>query len=145
MEKFIIEGGIPLQGAVTPSGNKNAALPLLAACLLTEEPVILHNVPDIRDVSDMRMLIESLGVEIVDLGGRSWRITARTVRPADLDPDLCRRIRASVKRQAANNGRAAFLFPEGVTSPCKGMPPSMTNFSMGSSSDALRCCIISIT
>ena len=62
MEKFIIEGGIPLQGEVTPSGNKNAALPLLAACLLTEEAVILHNVPDIRDVNDMRLLIESLGV-----------------------------------------------------------------------------------
>lgn len=96
MEKFIIEGGIPLKGVVTPSGNKNAALPLLAACLLTGEPVILHNVPDIRDVNDMRMLIESLGVEVADLGDRSWRITARSVRPADLDPDLCRRIRASI-------------------------------------------------
>jgi len=106
MEKFIIEGGIPLQGEVTPSGNKNAALPLLAACLLIEAPVILHNVPDIRDVNDMRMLIESLGVEIVDLGGRSWRITARTVRPADLDPDLCRRIRASIMLAGPMTARA---------------------------------------
>jgi UDP-N-acetylglucosamine 1-carboxyvinyltransferase len=106
MEKFIIEGGIPLQGAITPSGNKNAALPLLAACLLTEEPVILHNVPDIRDVNDMRMLIESLGVEIVDLGGRSWQITACTVRPADLDPDLCRRIRASIMLAGPMTARA---------------------------------------
>ncbi|RPJ39440.1 MAG: UDP-N-acetylglucosamine 1-carboxyvinyltransferase, partial [Chloroflexi bacterium] len=47
MEKFVIEGGCPLHGEVTPSGNKNAALPLLAACLMTEEPVILRNVPDI--------------------------------------------------------------------------------------------------
>ena len=53
MEKFIIEGGSPLQGIVTPGGNKNAALPLLAACLLTEEPVVLHNVPRIRDVSEL--------------------------------------------------------------------------------------------
>ena len=96
MEKFMIEGGIPLRGEVTPGGNKNAALPLLAACLLTEEPVILHNVPRIRDVSDMCHLIESLGATVEDLGGHSWRITARTLRPADLDPDLCRRIRASI-------------------------------------------------
>jgi len=106
MEKFIIEGGIPLQGEVTPSGNKNAALPLLAACLLTEQPVILHNVPDIRDVNDMRLLIESLGVEIVDLGNRSWRITASTVRPADLDPDLCCRIRASILLAGPMTARA---------------------------------------
>lgn len=96
MEKFIIEGGIPLRGDVTPSGNKNAALPILAACLLTEEPVILHNVPQIRDVIDMRTLLESLGVQVENLGGNSWRFTARDLRAADLDPDMCRRIRASI-------------------------------------------------
>lgn len=96
MEKFIIEGGIPLKGEITPSGNKNAALPILAACLMTDEPVILHNVPNIRDVSDMRQLVASLGVEIEGLGENSWHIAARTVRPADLDPDLCSRIRASI-------------------------------------------------
>ncbi|MCJ7622545.1 MAG: UDP-N-acetylglucosamine 1-carboxyvinyltransferase [Anaerolineaceae bacterium] len=96
MDKFIIEGGVPLSGEVTPAGNKNAALPLLAACLLTEEEVILHNVPAIRDVLDMRLLIESLGVEIVDLGSGSWRITACTIRPADLNPDVCKKIRASI-------------------------------------------------
>ena len=96
MEKFVIEGGIPLRGEVTPSGNKNAALPLLAACLLTEEPVVLHNLPRIRDVSDMRRLVESLGAQVDDLGEDSWRVTARTVRPADLDPGLCRNIRASI-------------------------------------------------
>jgi UDP-N-acetylglucosamine 1-carboxyvinyltransferase len=96
MEKFVIEGGIPLNGEVTPAGNKNAALPILSACLLTGDPVILHNVPNIRDVNDMRKLIGSLGVKIEELGGSSWRVTARAVRPADLDPDLCRRIRASI-------------------------------------------------
>lgn len=96
MEKFTIEGGIPLKGEVTPSGNKNAALPMLAATLLTDEPVVLHNLPNIRDVRDMRQLIARLGVDIEDLGDNSWRITARTVRPADLDPDLCIRIRASI-------------------------------------------------
>jgi UDP-N-acetylglucosamine 1-carboxyvinyltransferase len=96
MEKFVIEGKIPLRGEVTPSGNKNSALPLLAACLLTDEPVILRNVPRIRDVSDMRRLIESLGVAVDDLDANTWRVTAQTVRPADLDPDLCQRIRASI-------------------------------------------------
>jgi len=96
MEKFIIHGGVPLSGEVTPSGNKNAALPLLAACLLTDEPVMLHNVPDIRDVQDMRSLLVSLGVQVEPLENHSWRIQAAEVRPADLDPDLCRRIRASI-------------------------------------------------
>jgi UDP-N-acetylglucosamine 1-carboxyvinyltransferase len=96
MEKLIIQGGVPLHGEVTPSGNKNAALPLLAACLLTDEPVILHNVPEIRDVQAMRLLIESLGVRIETVDNHTWRIHAKQVRPADLDPELCRRIRASI-------------------------------------------------
>lgn len=96
MEKFIIEGGTPLHGEVTPAGNKNAALPLVAACLLTKEPVILHNVPHIQDVLVMRKLIESLGARVEDLAADSWRITAADVRPADLNPDICRRIRASI-------------------------------------------------
>ncbi len=96
MEEFVIEGGMPLNGVITPAGNKNAALPLLAACILTDEPVILHNVPRIRDVLDMRELISSLGVSFDELDPSTWKITAKEVRPADLDPDLCRRIRASI-------------------------------------------------
>ena len=96
MEKFIIEGGIPLRGEVTPSGNKNAALPILAACLLADEPVILRNVPQIRDVLDMRTLLESLGVQVETLGENTWQLIVRTLHSADLDPDMCRRIRASI-------------------------------------------------
>ncbi len=96
MEEFIIEGGVPLRGEITPAGNKNAALPLLAACLLTDEPVVLHNVPQIRDVLDMRSLIESVGTRVDVLENRTWRITTPALRPADLDPNLCRRIRASI-------------------------------------------------
>ncbi len=96
MEKFIIEGGTPLNGEVTPAGNKNAALPLVAACLLTDEPVILRNVPRIKDVDVMRRLVESLGAQVEELDSDSWRIAARDLRPADLDPSLCRRIRASI-------------------------------------------------
>jgi UDP-N-acetylglucosamine 1-carboxyvinyltransferase len=96
MEKFVIEGRKPLQGEVTPSGNKNGALPMLAACLLTEEPVILHNVPEIRDIQAMRTLLESLGVKIDSLSKNTWKIQASEIRPADLDPEMCRRIRASI-------------------------------------------------
>jgi UDP-N-acetylglucosamine 1-carboxyvinyltransferase len=96
MDEFIIEGGIPLHGEVTPSGNKNAALPLLAACLLTAEPVILRNMPQIRDVQAMRKLIESLGAVVEELDATTWRITTRELVASHLDPDLCRRIRASI-------------------------------------------------
>jgi UDP-N-acetylglucosamine 1-carboxyvinyltransferase len=96
MDQFVIQGGYPLSGEFTPSGNKNAALPLLAACTLTEEPVVLHNVPDIQDLQTMRSLLLSLGVAIELIGNHSWRVQAKSLRPADLDPDLCRRIRASI-------------------------------------------------
>ena len=96
MDKFIINGGIPLKGEVTPGGNKNATLPLLAACLLTEEPVILNNVPDIQDVQTMGKLIKSLGVKITDLGKNTWQVQASHINPTELDPDLCRKIRASI-------------------------------------------------
>ena len=96
MEKFVIEGGHPLHGEVTPAGNKNAALPLLAACLLTDEPVVLRNVPHIQDVEVMKKLIESAGARVDEVDRTSWRVTARDLRPDELDPDLCRRIRASI-------------------------------------------------
>ncbi len=96
MDKFIIQGGIPLQGTVTPSGNKNAALPLLAACLLTKEEIILHNLPEIRDVIAMRELIQSMGVKMELIDNHSWRIHAQEVHPQDLDPERCKQIRASI-------------------------------------------------
>jgi UDP-N-acetylglucosamine 1-carboxyvinyltransferase len=96
MPAFRIEGGRPLQGAVRASGNKNAALPLMTACLMTEEPVVLHNVPDIGDVQTMLRLLESLGVQIQSAGPGSWRLQAGQVGEARLDPELCRRIRASI-------------------------------------------------
>jgi UDP-N-acetylglucosamine 1-carboxyvinyltransferase len=96
MEQLIIEGQVPLRGEVTPSGNKNAALPMLAGCLLTSDPVILHNVPDIRDVQCMVTLLQQLGVQFQALDRHSWRIQAADVRATDLDPEICRRIRASI-------------------------------------------------
>ncbi len=96
MEKFIIEGGIPLKGDFTPSGNKNAALPLLAACILTDEPVTLKNMPNILDVLAMKRLMESLGVQINILENNTWQIHAKEVSFSDLDPELCKKIRASI-------------------------------------------------
>nr|HID14669.1 UDP-N-acetylglucosamine 1-carboxyvinyltransferase [Anaerolineae bacterium] len=96
MEKFIIEGGHPLFGAITASGNKNAALPLLAACLLTDEPVTLYNLPAIGDVQTMGELLSDVGVSIEKLDSHTWRVHAREVRTSELNPDLFGRIRGSI-------------------------------------------------
>lgn len=109
MDKFIIDGGIPLKGEVTPSGNKNAALPILSACLLTEQPVILHNIPDILDVRTMRALLESLGVQFETLDTHTWKIEAKKICPAELDPELCRNIRASILLAGPMLARAGYI------------------------------------
>lgn len=96
MDKFIIEGGIPLQGEVEPSGNKNAALPILAACLLTDEKITLRNVPNIQDVQTMRRLLQSFGVMVNCLDEHTWEVQAANLCPADLDPDISSKIRASI-------------------------------------------------
>jgi len=96
MEKFVIEGGYPLSGAVTPSGNKNAALPLLAACLLTDEPVVLRNLPSIGDVETMGELLSDVGVSIQKLDPHTWRVHARDVRTSRVSPELFGCIRGSI-------------------------------------------------
>ena len=93
---YIVEGGQRLSGAIEPSGNKNAALPIIAATLLTDQPVELSNVPRIRDVEALVELLISLGAEAEWTGRNTLRIHARVVQPATLDPDLCSRIRASI-------------------------------------------------
>jgi UDP-N-acetylglucosamine 1-carboxyvinyltransferase len=96
MEKFIIEGCHPLKGEITPAGNKNAALPILAACLLTDKPITLFNVPHIQDVLTMKSLLESLGVNIEIIKPNTWNVHAKNIRVAQLDPELLMRIRASI-------------------------------------------------
>jgi len=96
MDKFIIEGGIQLRGTVTPSGNKNAVLPIIAAALLTDEPVTLRNVPRIRDVEDMLALLVSLGVEVREESRHDLVLHARNIRTTELDRDICSRIRTSI-------------------------------------------------
>jgi UDP-N-acetylglucosamine 1-carboxyvinyltransferase len=96
MERFIIKGGIPLNGSVIPSGNKNAALPILAATLLTDKPVTLHNLPNIGDVQTMLTLLEDLGAEVQPLDNHSVTIQTRAIRSTCPDPRLFSQIRGSL-------------------------------------------------
>lgn len=96
MDELIIEGGIPLRGTLTPSGNKNAALPALAACLLTDEPIVLHNLPDIQDVHTMLDLLSDIGVQVERLDTHSWRLHAREIRLPPFAREKFRRIRGSI-------------------------------------------------
>jgi UDP-N-acetylglucosamine 1-carboxyvinyltransferase len=96
MPKFVVEGGRPLNGTIRPAGNKNAALPIVAATLLTEESVTLENVPDIRDVRTLLELLAILGAEVEWLGDNRVRVTARDVGASDLDAGMAARIRASI-------------------------------------------------
>jgi len=96
MEKFVIEGGYPLTGELTPSGNKNEALPVLAATLLTDDEVTLKNLPKIRDVEVMCEVIRSVGGQAEWVGPNELKVCARGVSTGALDAELCRRIRASI-------------------------------------------------
>ncbi|MCP4423519.1 MAG: UDP-N-acetylglucosamine 1-carboxyvinyltransferase [Chloroflexi bacterium] len=116
MSKFIIEGGRPLRGAITVSGNKNAALKLFPACILTGEPVVLHNIPDIQDVRNTILVLRDLGAEVTDLGGGSWRVHAQDIVKTDLDSDLAGRTRGSIVFSGpmlARMGRVTLPLPGG--------------------------------
>jgi UDP-N-acetylglucosamine 1-carboxyvinyltransferase len=93
-ESFVIEGGRPLSGRLRASGNKNGVLPILSACLLTDEPVQLSNVPRIRDVDTMVGLLQSLGAEVEWTGDNEVRVHAQDIH-ADVDAELANQIRAS--------------------------------------------------
>src|ERR1700726_2613314 len=92
----MVEGGPRLGGTIDPAGNKNAALPIIAASLLTEHPVSLQNVPRIRDTETLVELIRSVGASAEWRERNTLDIHAKTIRAADLDPVLCARIRASI-------------------------------------------------
>jgi UDP-N-acetylglucosamine 1-carboxyvinyltransferase len=117
MEKFVIEGGVPLSGTVLPAGNKNGALPILAASILTEEEVVIRNVPRIRDVETMLELLERLGVAVAWLGPNEVSLCAKDLdRSGEVDRDLSERIRASFLLAGpllARAGRAVMPPPGG--------------------------------
>jgi len=96
MGTFVVEGGHRLEGRIRPAGNKNAALPCLAAAILCPEPVSFENVPRIRDVLTFLMIIESLGADVTWTGPNEVTIDGGGVRTDRVDADMARRIRASV-------------------------------------------------
>lgn len=116
MEQFLIEGGYRLSGEITASGNKNAALKMLPACLLTDEPVTLHNVPNIGDVRTTIDLLRQLGAEVSWVSESSVRVHAQDIRTHMLDAALAGRIRASVVfagPMLARTGRIILPIPGG--------------------------------
>lgn len=96
MPSFLVEGGEPLSGSIRPTGNKNAALPCIAACLLTSEPVTLENVPRIRDVETMLEILDSLGARVEWVGEGAVRVQADSLTGVRPRPELAERIRASL-------------------------------------------------
>jgi UDP-N-acetylglucosamine 1-carboxyvinyltransferase len=114
-ESFVIEGGVPLNGRLRASGNKNGVLPIIAACLLTDEPVQLGNVPRIRDVETMMELLRHLGAEVDWTGDNDIRVHAQDVG-SDVDEELASSIRASFLLAGpllARNGHANIPPPGG--------------------------------
>ena len=98
MERFIVEGGRPVSGEITPAGNKNSAQPMLAACILTEEPVTLHNVPNIADVRTLLNMLRGMGVEVDDSGLATTHSVTVRARQVEQQPDqsLGSRVRGSL-------------------------------------------------
>jgi UDP-N-acetylglucosamine 1-carboxyvinyltransferase len=114
--RFQVQGGRPLNGSVRPAGNKNAALPILAATLLADGPVALRNVPRIRDVESMAALLADLGADVAWTGPNALTVDARRATAKPLDPALSSRIRASILFAApllARFGKAVLPPPGG--------------------------------
>jgi UDP-N-acetylglucosamine 1-carboxyvinyltransferase len=94
--RYLVRGGNALRGTIRPAGNKNAALPILAATILADGPVELDNIPRIRDVDTMLALLADLGADVSWTAANTVKVDTRAVRPKPLDPGLCARIRASI-------------------------------------------------
>ncbi len=96
MYKYIIEGSYPIHGKIQPSGNKNAALPCLAATLLTNETVILRNIPLLEDVQVMIKILKVLGSEVEKIGDNDYKITTLNIKSDEIPPKLATKVRASI-------------------------------------------------
>ncbi|MEM5947161.1 UDP-N-acetylglucosamine 1-carboxyvinyltransferase [Spirochaetia bacterium 38H-sp] len=94
--KYRIEGGFPLKGTIKAKGNKNAALPCIAACLLTDEPVILRNIPNIQDVKVTLSIIQDLGANVEKIDNNTYKITTSDIKSSELPPEKAKLIRASI-------------------------------------------------
>src|SRR3954454_10314501 len=140
VEKFVIDGGVPLAGTIRPGGNKNDALPILAACVLTEDEVVLHNVPQIRDVEAMLELLEGMGVRVERRDDHTIALCAGDVdENAIVDKDAAERIRASFLLAGpllARFGRAVMPPPGGDVIGRRRLDPHLDAFrAMGADVD----------
>ena len=141
MEKFVIEGGVPLSGTMVPAGNKNGALPILASALLTEDEVIVRNVPRIRDVEAMLEHPARRSASRVELARRRTRcsLCAATARELEIERELAETIRASFLLAGpllARFGRAVMPPPGGDVIGRRRLDPHLDAFrAMGASVD----------
>ena len=114
MHEYVIEGGYPIQGTVTASGNKNAALPCIAAALLTKEQVILHNIPEIRDTGVMLDILKAVGAEVEQISKNNWKIQCKNITSTSLPAELTKKVRGSILFAGSLLARAG---------KCEMMPP----------------------
>ena len=114
MYEYLIEGGYPIQGTITASGNNNAALPCLAATLLTSEPVILHNIPEIQDTNVMLEILQFLGAKVEKLSKHNWKIQCDEIVSKELPREFTKKVRGSIVFAGPLLGR---------TGKCEMMPP----------------------
>ena len=116
MHEYRIEGGFPIKGKITAAGNKNAALPCIAATLLTEEKVTLRNIPEIEDAGVMFKILQGLGASVKKVEKHVWEVTAQKIEATLIPPELSKKIRASILFAGpliARFGKASMMPPGG--------------------------------
>jgi UDP-N-acetylglucosamine 1-carboxyvinyltransferase len=147
MEKFVIEGGVPLSGTMVPAGNKNGALPILASSVLTEDEVVVRNVPRIRDVEAMLDILSSIGVRVSWRAANEVALCAADVHDVEIEPELAERIRASFLLAGpllARFGRAVMPPPGGDVIGRRRLDPHLDAFrAMGATTTCGRDIVLS--
>jgi UDP-N-acetylglucosamine 1-carboxyvinyltransferase len=147
MEKFVIEGGVPLSGTMVPAGNKNGALPILASAILTEDEVVVGNVPRIRDVDAMLSILEAIGVRVSWRGANEVVLCAADVHEVEIERELAELIRASFLLAGpllARFHRAVMPPPGGDVIGRRRLDPHLDAFrAMGATADCGREIVLS--
>jgi UDP-N-acetylglucosamine 1-carboxyvinyltransferase len=147
MEKFLIDGGVPLSGTLVPAGNKNAALPILASAVLTEEEVVVGNVPQIRDVEAMLNILRAIGVEVSWRGPNEVALCAARVDEVEISQEFAEKIRASFLLAGpllARFQRAVMSSPGGDVIGRRRLDPHLDAFhAMGATIDSAREIVLS--
>ena len=116
MHEYLIEGGFPIKGTIKTCGNNNAALPCIAATLLTKDSVTLRNIPEIEDTGVMFKILESLGAEVKKIDTHTWTVKANKITTTEIPMELSKKIRASILFAGsllARMGKAIMMPPGG--------------------------------